>query len=108
MSVIAMVARAMVMVLTLGVGLAWADAKGTVTREESKPKTVELKGGADAHFINATGGTAYVMFTGQDGVKFYIGKGAGRVKFEKPGIYECTVHGSGTKVHAHTGRVVVK
>lgn len=39
---------------------------------------------------------------------FYIGKGPGRVKFDKPGTYEDSVHVTGTKVHAHTGSVVVK
>jgi len=42
-----------------------------------------------------------------DGYKFYLGK-EGRVKFEKPGTYEYSVHISGTKTHAHTGSVVVK
>jgi hypothetical protein len=40
---------------------------------------------------------------------FYIGgKGGGRVKFERPGTYEYTVHVSAAKAHAHTGSVVVK
>ena len=31
-----------------------------------------------------------------------------RVKFDKPGTYDYSVHVSGTKTHAHTGRIVVK
>jgi plastocyanin len=101
---------AMAAALGLAVGEAVAEAKVSVTREESKPKTVEVKAGEEVRFINSSGGNAHVMFAGQEGVMFYIGGkgGAGRVKFDKPGTYEYTVHISGTKVHAHTGSVVVK
>ncbi len=92
----------------VGVELAWAQAKVSITREESKPKTVEIKVGQEVQFINNTGGNAHVMFAGNDAMMFYVGKGGGRVKFEKPGTYEYTVHVSATKVHAHTGSVVVK
>jgi hypothetical protein len=39
---------------------------------------------------------------------FYVGKGESKIKFEKPGTYEYTVHVSATKAHVHTGSVVVK
>jgi plastocyanin len=88
--------------------VAAADAKVTVTREESKPATVEVKVGEEVRWINASGGTAHVAFGGNDAVRFYLGKDSSRVRFEKPGTYEYTVHVSGTKAHAHTGKVVVK
>ena len=95
------------MTLVLGLGAAWADAKVTISREESKPQKVELKVGEEVRWVNATGGTAHVAFAGADGISFYIGK-EGRVKFDKPGTYEYTVHISGVKAHAHTGTIVVK
>jgi plastocyanin len=85
-----------------------AQAKVMVTREENKPKNVEVKVGGEVQFINQSGGTAHVWFSGNDAVKFYVGTSASRVKFEKPGTYEYTVHVSGTKVHQHTGSVIVK
>ncbi len=96
---------------TLGVGVEWASAqaaKVNITREESKPKTVEIKVGQEVQFINNTGGNAHVMFAGNDAMMFYVGKGESKVKFEKPGTYEYTVHVSAVKGHAHTGSVVVK
>ena len=95
------------MTLLLGLGAAWAQAKVTVSREESKPQKVEVKVGEEVRWFNATGGTAHVVFAGADGIKFYIGK-EGRVQFDKPGTYEYTVHIAGVKAHAHTGTVVVK
>jgi plastocyanin len=95
------------MTLVLGLGAAWADAKVTISREESKPQKMELKVGEEVRWVNATGGTAHVAFAGADGISFYIGK-EGRVKFDKPGTYEYTVHISGVKAHAHTGTIVVK
>lgn len=94
-------------VLVLGLGAAWAEAKVTVSREESKPQKVEVKVGDEVRWVNATGGTAHVAFAGAEGISFYIGK-EGRVKFDKPGTYDYTVHISGVKAHAHTGTVVVK
>ena len=94
-----------IVTLALGTGSAWADASVTVTREENKPKNVEVKVGETVHWVNASGGTAHIMFA--DGVKFYVGK-EGRVTFDKPGTYEYTVHITGTKVHQHTGSVIVK
>jgi plastocyanin len=102
---------AVVLVLaTVAVGVegASAQAKVMVTREENKPKNVEVKAGEEVQFINQSGGTAHVWFSGNDAVKFYVGTAASRVKFEKPGTYEYTVHVSGTKVHQHTGSVIVK
>lgn len=95
---------------TLGIGVdwAWAQAKVHITREESKPKTAEIKVGGTVQFINNTGGTAHVMFAGNDAYMFYVGKSESRIKFEKPGTYEYTVHVSAVKGHAHTGSVVVK
>jgi len=95
-------------VVSAGVESAWAQAKVSITREESKPKAVEIKAGETVQFINNTGGTAHVMFAGNDAMMFYVGKNDSRVKFEKPGTYEYTVHVSATKAHAHTGSVVVK
>ena len=94
--------------VAVGVDGAWAQAKVTVTREENKPKNVEIKVGEEVQFINQSGGTAHVWFAGNDAVKFYVGTSASRIKFDKPGTYEYTVHVTGTKGHSHTGSVVVK
>ena len=95
---------------TLGVGVewVWAQAKVNISREESKPNPVQIKAGETVQFINNTGGTAHVMFAGNDAYMFYVGKSESRIKFEKPGTYEYTVHVSATKGHAHTGSVIVK
>ena len=95
------------MSLMLGPGSAWAQAKVTITREESKPQKVEVKVGQEVRWVNGSGGTAHVVFAGADGIKFYVGK-EGRVTFDKPGTYDYTVHISGVKAHAHTGTVIVK
>jgi plastocyanin len=95
------------LVLMSGLGLAWAAANVTVTREASKPQEVEVKVGEEVRWVNATGGTAHVQFAGTPGVSFYIGR-EGRVRFEEPGTYRYTVHVSGVKAHAHTGIVIVK
>jgi plastocyanin len=95
-------------VVGAGVETAAAQAKVHITREESKPKTAEIKAGGTVQFINNTGGTAHVMFAGNDAYMFYVGKSESRIKFEKPGTYEYTVHVSATKGHSHTGSVVVK
>lgn len=100
------VTGAMLLAVTIIVGDAAADGKVTITREESKPKTVEIKAGEEVRWINGSGGTAHIMF-GPEGPKFYLGK-EGRVKFDKPGTYDYTVHVTGTKVHQHTGTVLVK
>jgi plastocyanin len=102
------VALAMLVTAAVDVGEASAQAKVTVTREENKPKDVEIKAGQEVQFINHSGGTAHVWFAGSDAVKFYVGTSASRIKFDKPGTYEYTVHVSGTKAHSHTGTVVVK
>jgi hypothetical protein len=54
----------------LGVDAAWAEAKVTVTREENKPKTVEIKTGEEVRFINGSGNTAHVWFAGNDAIRF--------------------------------------
>ncbi len=100
-------ASMVLIVLMLGIGTACAAAKITVAREESKPQKIEIKTGEEIRRINATGGTAHIQFAGADGIGFYIGK-EGRVKFDKPGTYDYTVHISGVKAHAHTGTEVVK
>jgi plastocyanin len=97
----------LVMTLTIGAGAAWAQAKVTITREESKPEKLEVKVGQEVSWVNGSGGTAHVAFAGSDGISFYVGK-EGRVKFDKPGTYDYTVHITGTKTHAHKGTVVVK
>jgi plastocyanin len=91
-----------------GVERAWAEAKVTVTREENKPQTLEIRAGEEVRFINASGSIAHVWFAGNDAIRFYVGKAGSSVKFEKPGTYEYTVHVTAGKVHSHTGTVVVK
>ncbi|SRR6266567_5634949 len=93
---------------SMGIETAWAGAKVTVTREESKPETVEVKAGEEVWFVNASGGTAHVSFAGSEAIAFYVGRGDSRVKFTTPGTYRYTVHLSGVKAHAHTGTIVVK
>ena len=97
-----------VLTFALGVGGAWAETKVTVTREENKPKTVEIKAGEEVRFINASGSTAHVWFAGNDAVRFYVGKAGSNVKFDEPGTYDYTVHVTAGKVHSHTGTIVVK
>jgi plastocyanin len=94
-------------VLALVAGAAWAETRITVTREESKPQKVEVKAGEEVRWVNASGGMAHISFGGNDAIRFYLGN-EGRVKFDKPGTYDYTVHISGTKAHAHTGTIVVK
>ena len=102
------VVAAVVLALIIGVGSGWAQAKVTVTREENKPQTLEVKAGEEVRFINASGGMAHVWFAGNDAVQFYVGRADSKVKFERPGSYDYTVHVSGVKAHAHTGTIVVK
>ena len=96
--------------LVAGIGGAWAEKKVTITREENKPKDVEAKAGEEVRFINSAAQTVHVWFGGDDAPRFYVpaGSAGARVKFDKPGTYEYTVHVTGAKVHAHTGTVVVK
>jgi plastocyanin len=92
----------------LGFGPAWAaETKVRVSREENKPRTIEVKVGDEVSWVNGTGGTAHVEFA-HTGLAFYIGSKEGTVKFEKPGTYEYTVHIAGVKSHAHMGTIVVK
>ena len=94
----------------LAIGGAWAEGKVTITREENKPKDVEVKAGEEVRFINSSGQTAHVWFGGNEAVRFYVpsGSGGAKVKFDKAGTYEYTVHVSAGKTHSHTGTVVVK
>jgi plastocyanin len=89
------------------VGSARAEAKVTVTREENKPSTVEVKAGESVWFVNASGGVAHVSF-GDSPIQFMVGRGDSSVKFTEPGTYKYYVHISGVKGHAHSGNVVVK
>jgi plastocyanin len=107
-NVMRVLAGMVMLTFVLGVDGAWAAAKVSVTREENKPQTVEIKAGEEVRFINASGSTAHVWFAGNDAIRFYVGKAGSSVKFEKPGTYEYTVHVTGSKVHSHTGTVVVK
>lgn len=109
-TVMAMVAAAVMLTAAVGVGAAWAEGKVSITREENKPKDVEIKTGEEVRFINSSGQTAHVWFAGNDAVRFYVpaGSSGSKVKFDKPGTYEYTVHVTGGKVHSHTGTVVVK
>jgi len=108
--VAAVLAASIVLTVALGVGGAWAEGKGSITREENRPKDVEIKAGEEVRFINSAAQTVHVWFAGNDAVRFYVpaGSAGAKVKFDKPGTYEYTVHVTGGKVHAHTGTVVVK
>ena len=92
----------------LGVGGAWAMAEVTVTREESKPKRLEIAAGQAVLFINASGRTAHVWFAGNDAIRFLVGKAGSTIKFVKPGTYDYTVHVTAGTVHSHTGTIIVK
>lgn len=107
-SVMRVLVGLVMLTFALGVDGAWAEAKVTVTREESKPRTVEIKAGEEVRFINASGSAAHVWFAGNDAVRFYVGKAGSNVKFDKAGTYEYTVHVTAGKVHSHTGTIVVK
>jgi plastocyanin len=99
---------AVVLALIAGLGPAGAaETTVRVSREENKPQKVEIKVGDEVSWVNATGGTAHVEFA-DTGLAFYVGGKEGKVKFEKAGTYEYTVHISGVKSHAHTGTIVVK
>ena len=73
-------------------GEVWAGGEVTVTREENKPPTVEIKVGEEVRFVNASGSTAHVWFAGNDAIRFYAERPGARVKFGKLGTYEYTVH----------------
>jgi plastocyanin len=107
---ISRLAAVMAVTFLLAIGGAWAEGKVTITREENKPKDVEVKAGEEVRFINSSGQTAHVWFGGNEAVRFYVpsGSGGAKVKFDKAGTYEYTVHVSAGKTHSHTGTVVVK
>src|SRR6266545_4047571 len=94
----AVLAASIVLTVALGVGGAWAEGKVSITREENRPKDVEIKAGEEVRFINSAAQTVHVWFAGNDAVRFYVpaGSAGAKVKFDKPGTY------------AHTGTVVVK
>lgn len=101
-------AGVVMLTFALGVGGAWAMVQVTVTREESKPKTLEIKAGEAVEFINTSGSTAHVWFGGNDAIRFYVGKAGSIIKFEKPGTYDYTILVPAGKVHSHKGTIVVK
>src|SRR5262245_52546272 len=107
---VASVASMCLLTIAPRVGIAWAEGKVIITREENKPKDVEIKAGDSVRFINSSGQTAHVWFAGNDAIRFYVpGGGSGStVQFGKPGTYEYTVHVTGGKIHSHVGSVVVK
>jgi plastocyanin len=96
------------MTLIVGLGAAWAQAKVTVTREESKPSMVEIQAGESVWFVNSSGGLAHVSFGEKSPIQFMVGAADSSVKFTEPGTYKYYVHISGVKAHAHTGTVIVK
>ena len=97
------------MALALSAGEAGAQAKVTVTPEEARPSSLEIKAGEEVVWVNASGGTAHVWFGLAAPLGFYVGPGGVTVKFDRPGTYEYAVHLTlGTKGHTHPGRVVVK
>jgi hypothetical protein len=49
-----MVAGTAVLTFVLAIGGAWAEGKVTITREESKPKDVEVKAGGEVRFITTS------------------------------------------------------
>jgi plastocyanin len=79
-----------------------------VTREENKPRDVDISVGDEVHWTNNTGGIAHIAFRGDDAIQFQVGSQAGHVKFGKAGRFEYVVHVSGVKGHAHTGTITVK
>ena len=107
---IAVLASTCVLTVVLGFGSACAEGKVTITREENKPKDVEIKTGEEVRFINAAAQAVHVWFGGDAAPRFYVpaGSAGAKVKFDKPGTYEYSVHVTGAKVHSHTGTVVVK
>jgi plastocyanin len=110
----AMTARAIGLVggVVIGVftflGASWAQVRVVVTREESKPETVEINAGQEVEWLNASGLTAHVWFGPVRAFGFYIGPGGVRVKFERPGTYPYAVHLSEGTTHTHPGTVIVK
>ncbi len=101
------IAAALAVTLALGAGMAGAQTRITVTREANTPRSVEIRTGEEAQWINASGATAHVWFFPAP-LAFYIGVGGVLVRFDKPGTYEYTVHITGTETHTHTGTVVVR
>jgi plastocyanin len=107
---VAMLVGVAMLALVGGIGGARAEGKVNIEREENKPKKVEIKAGEEVRFINSAAQTVHVWFGGDDAPRFYVpaGSDGAKVKFDKPGTYEYSVHVTGGKVHTHTGTVVVK
>ncbi len=82
----AVLAASIVLTVALGVGGAWAEGKVSITREENRPKDVEIKAGEEVRFINSAAQTVHVWFAGNDAVRFYVpaGSAGAKVKFDKP------------------------
>ena len=80
----AILAAVLAFTFVFGIGGAWAEGKVTITREENKPKNVEVKAGEEVRFINSSGQTAHVWFGGNEAVRFYVpsGSGGAKVKFD--------------------------
>ncbi len=107
----AMLVGVAVLSLVVGIGGAWAEGKVTVTREENKPKDVEVKAGEEVRFVNSSGQTVHVWFGGNDAVRFYVpaGSSGAKVKFDKPGHLRVlrARHGrEGALAHGHGDREV--
>ena len=99
---------ASVFLVTFFLGLASAEKTVMVVDEMNQPAKVEVAVGEYVTFLNAAGGTAHVVVSGNDAVEFYVAKRGSRMRFTKPGTYPYTVHIIGKRPHAHTGTVIVK
>lgn len=106
--VMSVLARVVMLTLVLGVGGAWAMAQVTVTREGTKPGTLEIRAGFAVEFVNVSGRTAHVWFGENDAIRFYVGRAGSTIKFERPGRYEYTVYVQADKPKSYTGTIVVK
>ena len=106
--VMRVLAAVVMLTVALGVGAAWAIVKVTVTRDEIKPRTLEIRAGEAVEFVNVSGRTSHVWFGGNDAIRFYVGKAGSTIKFERPGRYDYTVHVQADKAQSHTGTIVVK
>ena len=67
----------------IGVPKAWATSTITLSRNDSTPRTLNLKPGDDVRFINATGGQAQLWFGGRDGLRLFVSPGGTLVKFDR-------------------------
>ena len=90
------------LILALAANIAGAEGRIRVTREESKPRSLEVRVGKEVRWINGSGGRAHVQF-GAVPLAFYIGGEGVVVRFDKPGTYDYTVHigYQDTRPHGH-------